>query len=158
MKIRTTLLPGDLSFIISAHAEYYHRELGYTEKFEYVVAKSAVEFYEAYDPKRSRIWIIEDDAGERQASLVLHDRGRAAQLRYFLILPKFQGKGLGRKLLHLFMAFTREKGYLSSYLWTTDDQEIAVRLYESFGYRLVEERPSSAFGKPLMDRKYEVVF
>ncbi|MFT5998220.1 MAG: GNAT superfamily N-acetyltransferase [Neolewinella sp.] len=158
MKTRTHLLPGDLSFLISAHTEYYHRELGYTEKFEYIVAKSAVEFYEDYDPERSRIWIVENDAGERQASLVLHDRRTAAQLRYFLILPDLQGKGLGRGLLGQFMAFAREKGYLSSYLWTTEDQVVAVRLYESFGYRLVEERPSSSFGKPLIDRRYEVVF
>jgi peptidyl-dipeptidase Dcp len=158
MKTRTHLLPGDLSFIISAHTEYYNRELGYTEKFEYVVAKSAVEFYEDYDPERSRIWIVENDAGDRQASLVLHERGTAAQLRYFLILPGLQGKGLGRDLLHQFITYAREKGYLSSYLWTTEEQEVAIRLYESFGYRLVEERASSAFGKPLIDRKYEVVF
>jgi peptidyl-dipeptidase Dcp len=56
------------------------------------------------------------------------------------------------------MAFAQEKGYRSSYLWTTEEQEVAIRLYESFGYRLVEEWPSSAFGKPLVDRRYEVVF
>ncbi len=158
MKIRTTLLPGDLSFLISAHAEYYHRELGYTEQFEYVVAKSVVEFYEAYDPERSHIWIVEDADGKRKASLVLHERGGAAQLRFFLILPEFQGKGLGRKLLNQFMVFAREKGYQSSYLWTTEEQKVAVGLYEAFGYRLAEERSSSAFGKPLVDRKYEVLF
>lgn len=158
MKIRTNLQPGDLSFIISAHTEYYHRELGYTEQFEYIVAKSAVEFYEDYAADRSRIWIVEDDTGKRLASLVLHERGQAAQLRYFLILPGLQGKGLGRKLLSEFMAFARKKGYVSSYLWTTEEQEVAVWLYESFGYRLVEERPSSSFGKPLVERRYEVVF
>jgi peptidyl-dipeptidase Dcp len=158
MKIRTTLLPGDLSFLISSHTEYYSRELGYTEKFEYYVAKSAVEFYEAYVPNRSRIWIVEDEKGQRLASLVLQERGLEAQLRYFLILPEFQGKGLGRKLLNQFMAFAREKGYLSSYLWTTEEQEVAVQLYESFGYRMVEELPSSTVGKPLIERKYELVF
>jgi peptidyl-dipeptidase Dcp len=156
MKIRTTLLPGDLSYLISAHTEYYSRELGYTEKFEYYVAKSAVEFYEVYDPNRSRIWVAEDEHGQRLASLVLQDRGVAAQLRYFLILPESQGRGLGRKLLNQFMVFAREKGYRSSYLWTTEEQEVAVKLYESFGYRLVEERPSSSFGKPLIERKYEL--
>ena len=156
MKIRTTLLPGDLSFLISSHTEFYNRELGYTEKFEYYVAKSAVEFYETYAPERSRIWIVEDEEGQRLASLVLQDRGLAAQLRYFLILPEFQGKGLGKKLLNQFMAYAQEKEYRSSYLWTTEEQEVAVGLYESFGYRLVEERPSSSFGKPLIERKYEL--
>lgn len=156
MTIRTTLKTGDISFLLHSHAEYYHRELGYTHKFEYVVAKSLVRFYEAYDPARSRIWMVENDAEQRIGSLVLQDRGTAAQLSYFMILPAAQGKGLGRQLLESFFDFARQVGYKTCYLMTTEEQAVAVRLYEAFGFRLVAEKPSQAFGRPLMDQRFEV--
>lgn len=154
MTIRTQLLPGDLSFLISSHTDFYVREHGYTDKFEYYVAKSAVEFYEAYQPEESRIWIVEEDKGLRVGSLVLQHRGTAAQLRYFLLLPAAQGQGVGGRLLSMFQAYCQEKGYSSAYLWTTAEQEVAGRLYQSRGFQLVEEKPSEAFGKPLVEQRY----
>jgi len=155
IQIRTDLKAGDLSFIIGYHTEYYHRELGYTEMFEYYVAKNAVEFYERYQPDRSRIWIVEAE-GRRVGSLVLLDRGSAAQLRYFILRPEVRGQGLGSQLMTTFLAFARAKGYTSVYLWTTEERAIAVNLYERFGFRLTEENPSDSFGKPLVERKYEL--
>lgn len=89
--------------------------------------------------------------------LALMDRGKAAQLRYFLIAPAYRGLGLGRKLLDNYMAFLRQCGYRSSYLWTTEEQLTAISLYQSYGFRLTEEKPSTAFGKPLVEQRYDLV-
>ena len=76
---------------------------------------------------------------------------------YFLVTPAFRGLGLGRKLLDQYMAFLRQCQYRSTYLWTTEEQVTAIRLYQRYGFRLSEEKPSTAFGKPLIEQRYDLV-
>jgi GNAT superfamily N-acetyltransferase len=101
-------------------------------------------------------WVCEHD-GEIIGFLLLMDRGEAAQLRYFLICPEYRGLGLGKKLMQLYVEFLHECGYKSSYLWTTDELDTAARLYQKHGFTLTEEKESSAFGKHLVERKYELM-
>lgn len=58
--------------------------------------------------------------------------------------------------MQLFMHHLKEKSYKSAYLWTTNEQETAARLYRAFGFELVEEKYSEAFGKPLYEQKYSL--
>ncbi len=88
--------------------------------------------------------------------LLMHRGGGAAQLRYFLILPGYRGIGLGKRLLDLGLEFLRERGYSSVYLWTVDELPVAASLYRRYGFRLTEEKPSTAFGKPLREQRYEL--
>jgi peptidyl-dipeptidase Dcp len=83
--------------------------------------------------------------------------GKAAQLRYFLIEPEYRGIGLGSKLMTLYMDFLRECGYRESYLWTTHELDTAAFLYKRVGFKLIEEKESSAFGKPLREQRYNLV-
>jgi peptidyl-dipeptidase Dcp len=59
--------------------------------------------------------------------------------------------------MELYMEFLHECGYKSSYLWTTHELATAASLYTRFGFKLTEEKESTAFGKPLIERKYELV-
>ncbi|WP_373331048.1 bifunctional helix-turn-helix transcriptional regulator/GNAT family N-acetyltransferase [Salmonirosea aquatica] len=154
--IRTDLRPGDVGFVIMAHGELYQKEYQYGINFETYVAKGMAEFYERYDPDRSRVWVCEH-LGRRVGFLLLMARGNAAQLRYFFLSPEYRGVGLGKKLMQLYMDFLREKGYLSSYLWTTHELFTAASLYKRAGFKLVEEMPSNAFGKVLTEQKYELI-
>jgi GNAT superfamily N-acetyltransferase len=85
------------------------------------------------------------------------DRGKAAQLRYFLIEPEYRGIGLGSKLLNLYMDFLRECGYKESFLWTTHELATAAALYKRLGYQLTEEKESNSFGKPLTEQRYDLI-
>jgi len=154
--IRTEPRPGDLGYVTYMHGALYHREYGYSLQFESYVAKGLCEFYEKYNPERSRIWACEHE--DRMIGfLLLMDRGEAAQLRYFLIEPEYRGIGLGRKLLDLYMDFLRERGYKESYLWTTHELGAAAFLYKRLGFTLTEEKESTAFGKPLMEQRYDLI-
>jgi peptidyl-dipeptidase Dcp len=163
ISIRTDLQPGDIGDILSMHGGLYYKEYGYTLSFEYYVAKSLAEFLENYDPKRNRIWVCEHkrsspvDSGRMIGSLVLMDGGQAAQLRYFLLEPQYRGLGPGTKLMDLFMEFLRGCGYVSSYLWTTEQQVNAAKLYKRYGYHLTEEKPSTAFGIALTEQRYDLI-
>jgi peptidyl-dipeptidase Dcp len=154
--IRTELRPGDLGYVTYLHGALYSKEYNYSLKFESYVAKGLCEFYEIYDPERNRIWACEDN--DRMIGfLLLMDRGDAAQLRYFLIEPEYRGIGLGGKLLNLYMDFLRECGYKASYLWTTHELTTAAVLYKKLGFQLTEEKESTAFGKPLIEQRYDLI-
>ena len=163
ISIRTELRPGDIGDILSMHGRLYYKEYGYTGPFEMYVAQSLAEFIELYNPERSRIWVCEHkrsspvDDGRTIGTLVLLDRGESAQLRYFLLEPEYRGFGLGTKLMDLFMEFLRNCGYKSSYLWTTEQQLNAAKLYKRYGYQLTEEKQSMAFGIPLTEQRYDLI-
>jgi peptidyl-dipeptidase Dcp len=156
ISIRTELCPGDLGYVTYLHGSLYHKEYNYGLQFENYVAKGLCEFFENYEPARSRIWACEHN--DRMIGfLLLMDRGHAAQLRYFLIEPEYRGIGLGSKLMNLYMEFFHRCGYKASYLWTTHELSMAAFLYKRHGFQLTEEKESTAFGKLLREQRYDLV-
>jgi N-acetylglutamate synthase-like GNAT family acetyltransferase len=156
ISIRTELRPGDIGYVIHLHGRLYKMEYDYGLQFEMYVARGLCEFHEKYDPQRNRVWICEHNH-RMIGFLLLLDRGKAAQLRYFLIEPEYRSIGLGKKLLGLYKEFMRECGYKESYLWTTHELTTAATLYKRLGFKLTEEKVSTAFGKPLREQRYDLV-
>ncbi len=156
ISIRMELQPGDIGYVTYMHGALYHREYNYGLQFESYVAQGLCEFYEKYNPQRNRIWACEHK-DRIIGFLLLMDRGKAAQLRYFLIEPEYRGIGLGSKLLNLYMDFLSECGYKQSYLWTTHELTTAAALYKRLGYKLTEEKESNSFGKPLTEQRYDLI-
>lgn len=153
--IRNELQPGDIGYVISLHGRLYSREFGYGIDFESYVAKGLHDFYESYDPAKDRVWICEHES-RIIGFLSLMNRGKSAQLRYFIIDPNYRGIGLGRKLMGLYMDFLRNAGYQSTYLLTSSDLVAARHLYKKYGFDLVEEIESEHFEKPSILQKYEL--
>ena len=156
ISIRTELRPGDIGYVTYMHGSLYAKEYNYGIQFESYVAKGLCEFYEKYNPERNRIWACEHK-DRMTGFLLLMDRGKAAQLRYFLIEPEYRGIGLGAKLLNLYLDFLRECGYRESYLWTTHELDRAASLYKQLGFKLTEEKESTSFGKPLREQRYDLI-
>lgn len=155
ISIRNDLRPGDLGYVIHLHGRLYSREYGYGLQFETYVAQGLCEFMARLDAQRDRVWVCEH-AGRIIGFLLAMHRDDAAQLRYFLIEPEYRGIGLGKKLVGLFMEFMKERGYKSSYLWTTSELATATSLYTRVGFRLSEEKESTSFGKPVLERRYDL--
>lgn len=156
ISIRTELKPGDIGFITFLHGKLYSEERKHGLAFESYVAGGLHEFYRSYNQDRERVWICEHRE-KIIGCLFLADRGHAAQLRYYLIMPGYRGIGLGNKLMQLYMDFLSTCGYQSSFLWTTNELGTAAYLYQKFGFRLTEEIKSTAFGKLLREQRYDVV-
>ena len=157
ISIRTELKPGDLGFVIYRHGKLYAEENDYGIAFEAYVAAGLAEFHGAYDPQKDRVWICEDEGGAIVGFLLLmHRSDEIAQLRYFYLEPETRGIGLGGFLMRLFMDFLKEKNYRRAYLWTTDEQAAAAALYERYGFKLTEETESSAFGKDLIEQRFDL--
>lgn len=153
--IRNTLRPGDLGLIAAIHGDIYAKECGYGLNFEAYVLKGLGEFAQQFDPIKDKLWICEHE-DRFVGCLVAQHRADAIQLRYFIFLPGYRGIGLGKRLMGEFMDFMTSAGCKHAYLWTTEEQQSAVALYERYGFVLSEERTSNAFDKVLTERKYEL--
>jgi peptidyl-dipeptidase Dcp len=154
--IRTELRPGDLGYVIYLHGHLYNKEYNYGISFESYVAGGLHEFYSQYNPVKDRVWICEHNGKIIGFLLLMHRENNSSQLRYFIILPEYRGIGLGKKLMNLYMDFLRDSRYESSYLWTTDELQAAASLYLRHGFKLTEEKESTAFGKMLKERRYNL--
>ncbi len=156
ISIRTELKPGDIGHVVLLHGLLYDREYGYGPGFESYVAGGLYEFYKNYDPEKDCVWVCEYHHEMIGFLLLMHRENNSAQLRYFIIMPSFRGIGLGKKLMQLFMNFLKDKKYHSSYLWTTSELFTASSLYKRYGYTLTREIPSTTFGKPLTEQRYDL--
>lgn len=157
ISIRTELKAGDLGYVIYRHGKLYNEENGYGIAFEAYVAAGLSEFYSFYDAEKDCVWVCEDKDRIIGFLLLMHKNETTAQLRYFYLEPGFRGVGLGNRLMQLFMDFLKEKGYKSAYLWTTNEQIAAASLYERYGFELTEEKESNAFGKPLIEQRFDLM-
>jgi GNAT superfamily N-acetyltransferase len=154
--IRNELQPGDIGGVIHLHGSLYAKEYGYGIQFETYVAEGLCEFMKRHNANRDRVWVCEHE-GRMVGFLLAMERDEAAQLRYFLITPEYRGIGLGSKLMGQFMEFVRARGYRKAFLWTTQELTTAARLYAAAGFRLTEEKESAAFGKAVIERRYDLV-
>jgi GNAT superfamily N-acetyltransferase len=154
--IRTEFLPGDIGYVTYLHGHLYHQEYGYGIAFEAYVATGLNEFYQNYDPNKDRVWVCEHKNKIIGFLLLMH-RGKAAQLRYFILEPAYRGIGLGKKLMGLYMDYFKKCNYESSYLWTTHELSTAAHIYTRYGFKLTEEKESKAFGKLLREQRYDLV-
>ena len=154
ISIRNEIRPGDLGFVIYRHGKLYGDEYQYGVEFETYVAAGISDFYRNYDPASDRAWICEDRNTIVGFLLFIHKENKNAQLRFFYLEPPYRGIGLGRKLMELFIQHLKNIQCVSCYLWTTQEQEAAAHLYKKFGFVLTEEKPSSSFGKKIIEQKY----
>jgi peptidyl-dipeptidase Dcp len=152
--LRQQLRPGDIGEITRMHGELYSQEYGYGVAFEAYVAEGLAEFQHQFNAGRDRVWLYEHEGG-LVATLFLMDRDGRAQLRFFLTHPDYRGLGLGNDLMAKFMDALAESGYTHSFLWTTNQLAVAAPLYTRNGFVLTEQKPSTRFGKPLVEMKYE---
>lgn len=156
IRIRKELRPGDLGYIAYLHGAVYAKELHYGLNFEAYVLGGLQEFANQYDPEKDRIWICEHE-DKIIGFLVGFHRSDSVQLRYFVFLPEYRGIGLGKKLMNEFMDYMRACGYKKAYLWTTNQQDTAISLYERFGFTLSEEKQSQTFDVLLTELRYDIV-
>ncbi|MCC7367101.1 MAG: GNAT family N-acetyltransferase [Chloroflexi bacterium] len=157
LSIRATPQPGDLGWIVTAHAELYAREYGFGPGFETYVIETVAEYVRMPSSERHRIWIAEAD-GRRVGCVAILGRERGeAQLRWFLTDPAVRGQGLGRRLLREAVAFCRRQGFRSIYLWTVNGLDAAAQLYREAGFTRTETRPEVLlWGIPLCEERHDL--
>ena len=148
--------PGDIGWVIQAHAQLYTREYGWDESFEALVAGIAARFLESYDANRERCWIAEVEGENVGSVFLVRKTDTVAQLRLLLVDARARGLGIGKRLVDECIRFARLKGYRSMTLWTNDCLAAARHIYEQAGFRLVEEERHHSFGVDLVGQNWEL--
>jgi GNAT superfamily N-acetyltransferase len=150
--------PGVIGKITETHAIYYHKNWGFDITFETQVGKELSEFLMEFQKERDGLWVAMWDnlfAGSIAIDGRMIDK-EGARLRWFLVLPEFQGKGIGKGLISKAMEFCKSKNYKRIFLWTFEGLNVARFLYEREGFILSEERNIFQWGQNIKEQKFEL--
>jgi len=146
--------PDDVARIIELHRGLYSKEHGFDETFVDHVAVHLSEFADRISD-REHLWTVENQGMTVGSIAVVKASETEAQLRWLLLHPDLRGKGVGKELMGMALAFCRQKGYSKVFLWTADVLLEAAGLYRSFGFRVTEEKRHTVWGVHLAEQRYE---
>ena len=133
--------PGALGRITELHGAYYHEHWGLDLYFEARVATELAAFLSRFDPSGDGAWFAYD--GDQVIGGIFidgHDpAGEGARLRWFILDPAYQGRGVGNRLMQAAMVFCDAQHFKRVYLTTFAGLASARHLYEKHGFRLCAE-------------------
>jgi GNAT superfamily N-acetyltransferase len=150
--------PGVVGKITEAHALYYHENWGFDVSFETQVGRELSAFVDGFQGGRDGLWVA--TVKEAFAGAVAIDGQQAttegARLRWFIVVPPFQGTGLGKALLSRAVAFCKQRHFPRVYLWTFKGLEAARVLYEREHFLLCEEHVVDQWGQSITEQMFEL--
>ncbi|MBN2515454.1 MAG: GNAT family N-acetyltransferase [Deltaproteobacteria bacterium] len=152
--------PGAIGKITELHATYYYKNWGFDVSFETQVGRELSEFISGFEEERDGFWIAAVD-GQFAGSIAIDGRRGnvdGVRLRWFIVPPEYQGKGIGRTLLRTALTFCKNIGYTYVYLWTFKGLDAARALYEAEGFRLREEHNVKQWGNVIAEQKFVLQF
>ena len=159
MNIRLSgFVPGAIGRITELHARYYNEHWGFGLFFESKVATELSEFLCRFEEGRDGFWIAHLN-GNIAGSIAIDGikaKTEGAHLRWFIVAPEYQGKGVGERLLGEAISFCKRMSFPSVYLWTFDGLSAARHLYEKFGFKLSEQREGTQWGKTVIEQQFEL--
>ena len=125
--------------------------------FEAKVAGELSAFLSRYDADRDHFRTV--CANDRVEGAITIDGIAAdtegAHLRWFIVSDALRGRGAGRQLLETALAFCRQKQYARVFLHTFKGLEAARHLYESMGFKLVQQQEGSQWGTTVSEQRFE---
>lgn len=152
--------PGYIGGIARMHGEYYADVWGSGVAFEALMATEIIEWWERYDEQRDLL--ITAHVGDVFVGSVAIDGSQSqrpgwARLRWFLLDPHYQGRGIGKALLDEALAFCDAPHFSGTYLWTVEGLPQSLRIYEQNGFAIVKRENDDRYSVPhvnlLMERR-----
>ena len=94
------------------------------------------------------VWIARRDEAV-VATVAAVAKGASVYVRGMAVLPAIRGSGVGAALLRTVESWAAGEGYGRMFLSSTPFLTSAIRLYEGFGFRRMEEELQNLFGTEL---------
>nr|KXH71016.1 MAG: hypothetical protein AM325_15380 [Candidatus Thorarchaeota archaeon SMTZ1-45] len=150
--------PGAIGKITELHGRYYSRVSGFGLHFEAKVATEMSEFLNRFDEAQDGFWLACLD-GEIVGSVAIDGIGidsEGLHLRWFIVDPVYQGKGIGSRLLETALDFCRQTSANRVYLWTISGLDASRHLYEKYGFTLCHEQEGTTWGIKKIEQTFEL--
>jgi len=152
--------PGAIGAIAGLHGSYYATQWTRGCSFEATVARDLADFCEAYVAERDLL--LTAFKGDRFVGAVAIDGSQrhhpGGHLRWFIVDPDARGLGIGRTLAERAVRFSRESGLDRVSLWTVEGLPESRRIYDAFGFQVVERLNDDRYSAPLEVLRMELVF
>lgn len=158
VEILTGYVPGSIGRVAELHGVYYAKHWNFEAFFEAKVASGLAEFISRYNNNQDGFWVAVE-AGRVEGAIAIDGEQveqKGVHLRWFIVSDTLRGQGIGRQLLKLALDFCRDKGYQHIYLWTFEGLDSARHLYESLGFKLVEQYPGNQWGVEVNEQRFEL--
>ena len=153
--LRHDLRPGDIGEIVRMHGVLYAEEHGFSVGFEAYVAGTLGSTTWPLSA-RERLWILEREGGMCGTIAIVRGPDTAAQLRWLLLRAQFRGSGLGRAMVEEAVAFSRDSGYSSVFLWTVSSLTTATAVYRRAGFVRTETKTHDLWGAARTEERYDL--
>jgi len=118
-------------------------EFGLTADKGYTVSDPNLDhLYDLYSQPRSAYWVIEADgviAGGGGIAPLACSAPDICELQKMYFLPEVRGFGVARELALRAMEHARQRGFRRCYLETTGSLTRAIKLYESLGFKRIDD-------------------
>jgi len=151
--------PGVIGQITTLHAVYYKEHWGLDQSFEAQVSRELSDFITHFDEKKDRLWSAV--SGDKLAGSIVitgdRDHPDDARLRWYIVDPEYQGRGIGRALITKAIDFSREIEYKRINLWTFRGLDQAQSIYLQNGFSIAEERDVEQWGGIIKEQRFELV-
>lgn len=135
--------PGALAEVVSLHMEYYSRYWNFGLAFETKVAGELSEFLHRYDPEKDLFLLALNKDRNCVGSITLDSKDAAehgVHLRWFIVDQRHAGRGIGKELINRAITHFQQSNFKRMYLTTFNGLNAARNLYESVGFKLIQER------------------
>ncbi len=151
--------PGVAGKITEMHAVYYHEQWGFDISFETQVGRELCEFLMEFDATRDGLWTAKRN-GMFAGAVAIDGRkahSEGARLRWFIVVPVFQGHGIGKELISRAVEFCKKNNYPMVYLWTFEGLDAARHLYEYHQFKLCQQSEVDQWGQQIKEQKFELI-
>ena len=155
-EIITGYIPGTIGRIAELHSAYYAKHWGFGLYFEAKVATELSEFLKGFASDRDGLWLVVRE-NRVEGGIVIdgsHAWDQGAHLRWFILSDALRGSGWGRRLVRTAVDFCIQKQYPRIYLWTFEGLGAARHLYESVGFRLIQQHSGTQWGTQVNEQQF----
>ena len=152
-------IPGAIGRITELHADYYSKHRGFDLFFESKVALELSEFLNRFDETHDGFWVVTVDNTIVGAVAIDGSEAKTsgARLRWFIVGPEYQGRGIGQRLLGEAITFCRRANIRRVYLHSFAGLDAARHLYEKSSFVLCEEKEDTTWGKTVTEQTFELL-
>lgn len=147
--------PGCIGWVVGMHGRVYVGEQQWNARFEQIVGRELITFFEQYDAAKDRFWMLSVRDAFAASITIVGESDTLARIRFFVADPKVVGQGFGHALLDQAMQYCAME-QKDVYLTTVKGLDAARHLYEQAGFRLMSEHEDRSWGSVQIEQRWEL--